>query len=128
MNEPLKILIAEDDFLVREMLEDALSEGGFLPEILSSAEDAVTLLQGEVASFRALVTDVNLRGTMTGWDLARVARERDPAFPVVYITGTAAEDWARFGVPNSILLTKPFAPAQLVTAVSQLLNAGGPST
>jgi hypothetical protein len=30
---------------------------------------------------------------MTGWDLARVARERDPAFPVIYMTGTAAEDW-----------------------------------
>lgn len=29
------------------MLEDAQSEGGFLPEVLSSAEDAVTLLQGE---------------------------------------------------------------------------------
>lgn len=126
MNEPLKILIAEDDFQVREMLEDALSEGGFLAEILSSAEDAVTLLNSEVASFRALVTDVNLSGMMSGWDLARIARERDPAFPVVYMTGTAAEDWARFGVPNSILLTKPFAPAQLVTAVSQLLNAGGP--
>ncbi|MCK1718266.1 response regulator [Bradyrhizobium sp. 141] len=126
MNEPLKILIAEDDFQIREMLEDALSEGGFLPEVLSSAEDAVTLFKGEVASFRALVTDVNLKGTMTGWDLARIARERDPAFPVVYMTGTAADDWAGFGVPNSILLTKPFAPAQLVTAVSQLLNAGGP--
>jgi hypothetical protein len=32
------------------------------------------------------------------------------------------------GVPNSILLKKPFAPAQLVTAVSQLLNAGSSST
>lgn len=73
------------------------------------------------------MTDVNLKGTMTGWDLARVARERDPAFPVVYMIGTAADDWARFGVPNSILLTKPFAPAQLVTAVAQLLNAGGSS-
>jgi hypothetical protein len=30
---------------------------------------------------------------MSGWDLARIARERDPAFPVVYMTGTAAEDW-----------------------------------
>ena len=30
------------------------------------------------------------------------------------------------GVPNSILLTKPFAPAQLITAVSQLMNAGTP--
>lgn len=108
------------------MLEGALSEGGFLPEVLSLAEDAVTLLHGEVASFRALVTDVNLSGAMTGWDLARVARERDPAFPVVYMTGTAVDDWARFGVPNSILLTKPFAPTQLVTAVSQLLSAGGP--
>lgn len=63
-----------------------------------------------------MVTDVNLRGAMTGRDLARVCtRERDPAFPFVYMTGTAAEDWARFGVPNSIDLTKPFAPAQLVT-------------
>jgi hypothetical protein len=28
------------------------------------------------------------------------------------------------GVPNSVLITKPFAPAQVLTAVSQLLNAG----
>jgi DNA-binding NtrC family response regulator len=126
LNEPLKILVAEDDFQVREMMEDALSEGAFLAEILSSAEDAVILLNGEIASFRALVTDVNLRSTMSGWDLARIARERDPAFPIVYMTGTAAEDWAKFGVPNSILLTKPFAPAQLVTAVSQVLNVGPP--
>ncbi len=75
--------------------------------------------------FRALVTDVNLKGAKSGWDLARLARERDPDFPVVYMTGTAADDWAKLGVPNSILLTKPFAPAQLVTAVSQLLNTGG---
>ncbi|WP_349509791.1 response regulator [Bradyrhizobium japonicum] len=84
MNEPLKILIAEDDFQVQEMLEDALSEGGFLAEILSSAEDAVALFNSEIASFRALVTDVNLGGRMSGWDLARIARERDPTFPVVY--------------------------------------------
>lgn len=43
------------------------------------------------------------------------------------MTGASADDWPSMGVPNSILLTKPFAPAQLVTAVSQLLNLGGPS-
>jgi DNA-binding NtrC family response regulator len=68
LNEPLRILIAEDDYLVQEMLQDTLTEGGFLAEILSSAEEAVTILKGEVASFRALVTDVNLRGAMTRWD------------------------------------------------------------
>jgi len=41
-------------------------------------------------------------------------------------TGAAGSEWASQGVPNSILLTKPFAPAQLITAVSQLLNAAAP--
>jgi hypothetical protein len=42
------------------------------------------------------------------------------------MTGTHGEDWASKGVPNSVLLTKPFAPAQLVTAISNLLNEAGP--
>ena len=64
---------------------------------------------------------------MKGWEIARLIRQINPAFPVVYMTGAAAEDWASEGVPNSILLKKPFAPAQLVTAVSQLLNADSPT-
>jgi hypothetical protein len=43
------------------------------------------------------------------------------------MSGQHAEDWSSKGVPNSIMLTKPFAPAQLVTAVSQLLNTGTPT-
>ena len=54
----------------------------------------------------------------------RRARAINPDLPVVYITGANADEWAVQGVPNSILLTKPFAPAQLVTAVSHLLNTG----
>jgi hypothetical protein len=48
----------------------------------------------------------------------------DPGFPIIYITGGAADEWPSHGVPKSILLAKPFAPAQLVAAVSQLLNIG----
>jgi len=84
----------------------------------------VTLLKSKVANYRALVTDINRKGMMNGWEAAKAAREIDPAFPIVYMTGAAAGDWPSHGVPNSILLEKPFAPAQLVTAVSQLLNAG----
>jgi hypothetical protein len=40
------------------------------------------------------------------------------------MTGASAHDWGSKGVPNSVLLTKPFANAQVVTAVSQLLNLG----
>jgi hypothetical protein len=38
------------------------------------------------------------------------------------MTGAAAAEWPAEGVPKSILLEKPFVPAQLVTAVAQLLN------
>jgi len=78
--------------------------------------------------YRALVTDIGLRGQIDGWEVAQQAREIDPAFPIVYMSGAHAEDWASKGVPNSIMLAKPFAPAQLVTAVSQLLNNGTPTT
>ena len=54
------------------------------------------------------------------------AREINPTIPVIYMTGTHGEEWASKGVPNSVLLIKPFAPAQIVTAVSQLLNANPP--
>jgi CheY-like chemotaxis protein len=88
----------------------------------------VELLDASKGKYRALVTDINLGpGKMDGWEVARHAREVDPDFPVVYVSGDSAEEWASKGVPNSIMLTKPFAPAQLVTAVSQLLNAATPS-
>jgi DNA-binding response OmpR family regulator len=74
-----------------------------------------------------LVTDIGLRGKIDGWEVARQAREIDPQFPVVYMSGKSAEDWGSKGVPNSIMLSKPFAPAQLVTAVSNLLNTGTPT-
>lgn len=120
------VLIVEDDLEIQAILDEALVEAGFETAIVSSAEEAVTLLTGKVADYRAIVTDINLKGMMNGWQVAKAAREIDPAFPIVYMTGAAAGEWPSHGVPNSILLAKPFAPAQLVTAVSQLLNAGTP--
>jgi DNA-binding response OmpR family regulator len=88
----------------------------------------MTLLRSGVVKYSALVTDINLKGGTSGWGIARQAREIDPTMPVVYMTGAAADEWSSQGVPNSILLQKPFAPAQLVTAVAQLLNKGSPAT
>jgi DNA-binding NtrC family response regulator len=118
------VLIVEDEESIQSIVDDALKDGGFETAIAQSAEEAVTLLKGRAMNYRALVTDINLKGRMNGWEVAKQAREIDPAFPIIYMTGAAGSAWASHGVPNSILLEKPFAPAQLVTAVAQLLNAG----
>ena len=128
MEDQPVILVIEDDPPIQLVVEDALADGGFEPAIAPSGEEAVTLLKGNKGKYRALVTDINLVGRIDGWELARLAREIDPAFPILYITGAHANRWPSHGVPNSVLLTKPFAPAQLVTAVAQLLNDGTPTT
>jgi DNA-binding response OmpR family regulator len=122
------ILVIEDDQLIQGVVEEALAEGGFETVIATSGEDAVKMLDASDGKYRALVTDVNLgRDRMDGWEAAKRAREIDPAFPVVYMSGDSSDDWGSKGVPNSIMLEKPFAPAQLVIAVSQLLNASPPT-
>ena len=127
MEMPL-ILVVEDDQDLQLIVETALMEGGFEVAIAASGEEAVTLFTGNSAPYCALVTDINLLGRLDGWDVAKAVREVAPEFPIIYMTGAAADQWTSHGVPNSILLSKPFAPAQLVTAVSQLLNAGSPPT
>jgi DNA-binding response OmpR family regulator len=79
----------------------------------------------EVEDYKALVTDVNLKSLLSGWEVAKQIREMAAGCPIIYMTGASADQWTSHGVPDSILLRKPFAPAQLVTAVSLLLNAAG---
>ncbi|SEI20678.1 Response regulator receiver domain-containing protein [Tardiphaga sp. OK245] len=120
------ILLVEDEELIRNIVEETLGDGGFKVIVAKSGDEAVRLLDSSAPKYRALVTDIKLSpGTLSGWDVARHARAIDPELAVVYMTGDSAAEWASQGVPNSVLLTKPFAPAQLLTAVAQLLNVGG---
>jgi CheY-like chemotaxis protein len=126
------VLVVEDEESLQEIVHDALEEGGFdltiVASIVASGQEAVAMIESGVVKYSALVTDINVKGAMMGWEIARLVRQIDPTFPIVYMMGAAADDWASEGVPNSILLKKPFAPAQLVTAVSQLLNTCSPTS
>ena len=124
MEPSVLVLIAEDEAEIRNILQTSFEDGGFAVLMASSGEEATTALEANRAVVRALVTDIVLGSTVTGWDVARHARELNPDLPIVYITGSEGHDWASLGVPNSVLIAKPFAPAQVLTAVSQLLNVG----
>jgi DNA-binding response OmpR family regulator len=122
------VLVIEDDPDIQFFLEEALRDGGFEPAIAGSGEEAVTLLKAFRSKYAALITDIRLLGRLDGWHVARAAREVDPAFPVVYITGASPQEWPMWGVPNSVLLTKPFTPEQLVGAMSRLIGESAAAT
>lgn len=124
MSESPLVLVVEDEYLLRRDVEEALASGGFAGESFSSGEEALIRFEDSTKNYMALITDVNLGDGLNGWEVARRIREKEAAFPVIYITAYSAAEWTAHGVPNSILISKPFAPAQLVTALSNLLNIG----
>jgi len=115
------ILVIEDEYLLMTEVDRALTDGGFATDMVSSGEEALALFMGGDRSYNALVTGVNLGPGLNGWEVANRIREKEPVFPVIYTTAYA-EDWASHGVPNSVLVPKPFAQSQLVTTLSNPLN------
>jgi len=127
MNQAILVLLVEDEPMLLINAQDALEDGGFDIIDASSGDEAIRILGSDGENIIGLITDVRLGSGASGWDVARKARELKPALPVVYMTAESPEDWAMHGVPKSILVQKPFAPAQLVTAISTLLNEAGSS-
>ena len=121
-NKAHLLLVVEDDEALHGVLDVGLSDHGFELIVAKDGSQALAELEAGAVRFKALVTDVRLGEGPTGWDVAHRARELVPNLPVVYVSGDSSQEWAAHGVPESIMLQKPFVIAQLVTAVTTLMN------
>jgi len=117
------ILYVEDEVLLHEILERALEEAGYKVVTAASGAEALERLQTLAPVLKAMVTDINLGSQITGWDIGRHARGLTPGLPIVYVSGASEHDWTAQGVPHSMMIAKPFAPAQVVVAISTLINS-----
>jgi DNA-binding response OmpR family regulator len=118
-----KILLVEDEILIQEILLAEFDESGFEIVTVNDGNAAISELKADAGRFKAVITDIKLTEGPDGWEVARHAREHVPDMPIVYITGDSSHEWASKGVPDSVVLLKPFAPIQLTTAVSSLITA-----
>jgi DNA-binding response OmpR family regulator len=122
MTSALLLLLVEDEALLRDMLEAGLSDGGFEIALAINGKQGLARLEANAAQFKAVITDIKMGDGPDGWEIGRRARELVSDMPVIYMSGDSGHDWSSKGVPNSVMLPKPFAIAQLVTAVSTLMN------
>lgn len=117
------VLVVDDMADLLSLAQDALEEAGFEVIAAGSADKALGVLELKNGqNLAGLVTDVRLGSATTGWDVARRARELNPTLPIVYITGDSGHEWSAQGVPDSVLITKPFVFTQVIVALSNLLN------
>ena len=127
----MRVLLIDDDALVRRTLADTLADEGIEVDGLANAEDALVLLgAGQVPD--VLVADIDLGAGLSGLDLAGIARERHPAVEVVLISGAVSPDPGHpgRGRGRERFLRKPFATATLAetvraAAAAAAVKAGG---
>ena len=122
MNTQVLLLLAEDEPLVLLSTQDALEAGGYSVVAAADGAEAIAVMDTRSGELSGLITDIRLGAGPTGWDVARHARELRPDLPVVYATGDSAHEWPIHGVPKSLVVQKPYAPAQVLTAISTLLT------
>ena len=122
MTTAMVLFLVEDEILIQQMLEDALTDAGFTIVIASNGMDAMTELGDDATRFCGIITDIRIGDGPNGWDVAQRARELVQNMPIVYMSGDSGHEWTSKGVPNSVMIGKPFATAQVVTAVATLLN------
>ena len=118
------ILLLEDEPLIAALMEEALQEGGFSVTLAADGPTAQAALMSGI-EFQGMVVDINIPGPLSGWDLGRMGRTQFPQIAVVYATGHGELDWPSEGVPGSVLISKPYAPAQAITALAHQLNTAG---
>lgn len=116
------LLYVEDEILIQGMLLDELEKAGFVVTVSSSGKDALAILEKDHAKIHGVITDINLGKGPDGWEVARTARELRSGLPIVYVSAASEHEWTSMGVPGSVMVAKPFVPAQVVVAISSLLT------
>jgi len=118
----VRILLVEDDALVRMANAAVLEEAGIMVSEAAGGEEALALLEAD-GSIDVLVTDFAMPG-MTGADLTRLVRHHRPGLPVLIVTGYAEkavlQDLGR--EPGIRILSKPIPPSALIGHIMTALQ------
>jgi PAS domain S-box-containing protein len=115
----LRILVCEDDPLIRTDMSEGLRAAGYHVLEAASAAAAMEVLQADQVGL--LITDVGLPDR-SGEDLARDARDMCPDLPVIFATG-GADVAAAAELGNCTVLRKPFRDVELLEAVGAMAPA-----
>ncbi len=116
----IRILLAEDDQVMREYLTRALEKSGYAVTAVDRGTAALPLIEAE--RFDLLLSDI-VMPEMDGIELAQRAAEIAPDMRVMFITGFAAVTLkAGKQVPQARVLSKPFHLRDLVLEVDRLFE------
>jgi CheY-like chemotaxis protein len=122
-----RILVVDDDPMVRMAIEIHLARHGFQVTIADGGETGLRAL--ETAVFEVMIVDIFMPH-MRGFESIRIFHERAPAIPLIAMSGYAfanldspAPDFLRMALELGAArcLRKPFSPGALLTVINECL-------
>ena len=115
------ILVVEDEVLVRLVIAEYLRECGYRVHEAASAEEAILILQAPEVSIDIVFSDVEMKGGMDGFGLARWIRANMPQTEVILTSGAErSADIAGTLCEAGPLLRKPYPSQDVVDRIKQL--------
>jgi DNA-binding NtrC family response regulator len=121
MDDPkVRILVVEDETLLRLGIVDVLGEAGFEVFEARTAAGAIRILAAD-DTIQAIFTDVDMPGAMNGLTLAWTVRDRWPAIKIVITSGHVAILAADMPA-HGRFFSKPYNPESVARTLRELVH------
>jgi two-component system, response regulator PdtaR len=119
MEKQLTVLVVDDEAMVRLLAKTFLDEANFNTLLASSADEAIEVLERR-DDIHAIITDVQMPGSMDGVRLAHAVCNRWPPIAIIVMSG-------QWSAPHSLpeksrFFQKPFHPKEIISAVHEMVN------
>ena len=120
---PRTIVIVEDEFLIRMMLAETLTDDGYHVAEAGTADEALAQLHAHSA-IALMITDLSLPGSMDGLALAQSARDYQHGLPIIFVTGRPDTIAPESLGPHDAVVAKPYLPSEIAAQVARIFTDG----
>jgi two-component sensor histidine kinase/CheY-like chemotaxis protein len=119
---PPKVLVVEDEMLLRMRAVDIVADAGFTPIEAVNADEALAILESR-SDVDLLFTDIQMPGSMDGLKLAHAVYERWPSIKIILVSGKLTPTDSERPT-NSRFFGKPLEVKQMIAEIQEMIGQG----
>jgi two-component sensor histidine kinase/CheY-like chemotaxis protein len=121
-NDVPKVLVVEDEMVLRMRAADLVEDAGFMPVEAVNADEAIAILESR-SDIAVLFTDIQMPGSMDGLKLAHAVHTRWPNIKIVLVSGQVRPSDAERPA-DSRFFGKPLAVEQMIAELQTMVGTG----
>jgi two-component sensor histidine kinase/CheY-like chemotaxis protein len=119
---PPKVLVVEDEMLLRIRAVDIVEDAGFTPIEAANADEALAILESR-SDVDLLFTDIQMPGSMDGLKLAHAVHERWPFIKIILVSGKLTPTDSERPT-DSRFFGKPLEVNQMIAEIQDMIGQG----